>query len=314
MLLSVNVLNPSNDELILELTNPEKSGFTVRSIDGIGPTKSNISIYDIPSIDGGLFVNARTQARNITLKLGYMWIATGDHTTPLIEDARHLSYKYFPLKRKVRLEFVTDYRTLYIDGYVESNEPDIFSKDEITNISIMCPDPNFYSSEEVAGLINYPNQNEFEFPFSNESLTDKLIEFSSSLGSDSCLINYDGDNTTGVRLELYFEHDFPSSQTITASFINSIQSTVVTINPQRVIRSSGYQICRGDRIIVNGVPGHKSCTFQRLKQTHNVFSAITLDELWPHLQPGENTVVLRAGESTDGIKARVLYNILYDGV
>ena len=47
MLLSLNVLNPSNDELILELTNSEKTGFTVRNIDGIGPTKSNINVYDV---------------------------------------------------------------------------------------------------------------------------------------------------------------------------------------------------------------------------------------------------------------------------
>ena len=165
MLLSVNVLNPSNDELIMELTNPEASGFTIRSIDGIGPTKSNINVYDVPSIDGGLFNSARTQSRNITLKLGFEWIKLGDHTTPLIEDARHLSYKFFPLKRKIRLEFVTDYRTLYIDGYIESNEPDIFSKDETTVISVICPDPNFYAKDTEYGYINYTNQNELEFPF-----------------------------------------------------------------------------------------------------------------------------------------------------
>ena len=188
MLLSLNVLNPSNDKLILELTNPEKSGFTVRHIDGIGPTKSNINVYDVPSIDGGLFNSARTQSRNIVIKLGYMFITTGDHVTPTIEDARHLSYKYFPLKRKIRLEFITDYRTLYIDGYIESNEPDIFSKDEVTTISVICPDPNFYASDTEYGYINYPNQNEFEFPFDNNSLSDDLIEFSSIDRVNSCKI------------------------------------------------------------------------------------------------------------------------------
>ena len=314
MLLSVNVLNPSNDELIMELTNSEKTGFTVRKIDGIGPTKSNINIYDVPSIDGGIFNSARTQARNITLTLGFTWIATDDHTSPLIEDARHLSYKYFPLKRKIRLEFVTDYRTLYIDGYIESNEPNIFSKDETTTISVMCPDPNFYASDTEYGYINYPIQNEFEFPFDNNSLQDDLIEFSEISSTNSCVINYKGDNVTGVTMELYFEDWIPKSQQMTLSFINDLQSSVITIDPSKIVRTSKYNVCPGSRLIIRGKPGYKGVEFQRLKKTYNVFNAIKLEDDWPTLYPGKNTIILRAGGSTDAIKGRVIYNTLYDGV
>lgn len=307
MLYSVNVLNPSNDELVMELTNPEKCGFAVMSIDGIGPTKSNVNIYDVPSIDGGLFVGARTQTRNITIKLRYLW-------DPLIEDARHRSYRFFPLKRKVKLEFITDRRTLYIEGYVESNEPNVFSKDEETTISILCPDPNFYSVEENAGLINYPNEDLFEFPFSNESLTDKLIEFSKTDMTDTVEIDYEGDNTTGVTLELFFEYGLPTAQTIEVSFINRVQSSVITIDPRKIFRTSNFNICPGDRVKICGIPGHKKVEFLRLKQVYNVFNAIHLDELWPNLQPGKNAIVIRAGESTEGVKGRILFNTLYDGV
>lgn len=314
MLLSVNVLNPSNDELIMELTNPDACGFTIRKIDGIGPTKSNINVYDVPSIDGGLFNSARTQARNITIKLGYMWIATDEHTTPLIEDSRHLSYKYFPLKRKVRLEFVTDYRTLYIDGYIESNEPDIFSKDETTTISIICPDPNFYASDTEYGYINYTNQNEFEFPFDNNSLSDDLIEFSSISNANSCSIDYKGDNITGVTMELLFTDWIPMTQQMTLSFISKMHSSVITIDPKKIEKTTKYKLCPGSRLLIKGKPGYKGVDFKRLKKTYNVFNAIKLEDDWPTLYPGENTIVLRAGESTDAIKGRVIYNTLYDGV
>lgn len=311
MIYSVSVLNPSNDELIMELTNPESSGFTVRHIDGIGPTKSNINIYDVPSIDGGLFNSARTQSRNIVLKLGYEWIKLGDHVTPTIEDARHLSYKYFPLKRKVRLEFITDYRTLYIDGYIESNEPDIFSKDEVTTISVMCPDPNFYASDTEYGLINYPNQNELEFPFDS---TAGNIELSAIDKTDGCVINYEGDNTTGVIAELYFCHHFNMSQEIVMSFINDIQSTDIIINPSRILRTTSYNIKEGTRIIINGKPGQKSVKYQMYDEEFNVFNSITLKDDWPTLYPGKNSVILKAGGSTDAIKGRIIYNTLYDGV
>jgi hypothetical protein len=314
MIYSVNVLNPSNDELILELTNPEKSGIQVRHIDGIGPTKSNINIYDVPSIDGGLFNSARTQARQIVLKLGFEWLKLGDHTTPLIEDARHLSYKFFPLKRKIRLEFITDYRTLYIDGYVESNEPDIFSKDETTTVSVMCPDPNFYASDTQYGLINYPNQNKFEFPFSNESLDRNLIEFSTTNGTSGCSIDYEGDNTTGVTLELYFDQDYPAGQNISVSFINNIESTIIDINPSRIIKTTYHDILKGDRLIINGKPGNKGVIYKRRHYEFNTFSAITLRDKWPVLESGENHVVLNAGTASKSIKGRVIYNTLYDGV
>lgn len=314
MILSVNVLNPSNDELIMELTNPESSGFTIRKIDGIGPTKSTINIYDVPSIDGGLFNSARTQARQIVLKLGYMWIKTDDHTTPLIEDSRHLSYKFFPLKRKIRLEFVTDYRTLYIDGYIESNEPDIFSKDETTTISVMCPDPNFYASDTEYGYINYPYEKLFEFPFENNSLSQKLIEFSSTLANNSCTIDYKGDNITGVTVELFFEHNFPTSQEITLSFVNDVKSWSIDINPTRVQKTSGFPIMQGNRILICGKPGYKSVIFKKIMNEYNVFNAITLNDDWPMLYPGKNVIGIKAGESTEGIKGRVIYNTLYDGV
>lgn len=311
MIYSVNVLNPSNDELILELTNPEKSGIQVRHIDGIGPTKSNINIYDVPSIDGGLFNSARTQARQIVLKLGFEWLKLGDHTTPLIEDARHLSYKFFPLKRKIRLEFITDYRTLYIDGYVESNEPDIFSKDETTTVSVMCPDPNFYARDTEYGLINYPDQNELEFPFDS---TAGNIELSSIPKTDSCVIDYEGDNTTGVIAELYFCHHFNMGQEITLSFINDIQSTDIIINPSKVLRTTNYKIKEGTRILINGKPGQKSVQYQMYDEYFNVFNAITLKDDWPTLYPGKNSIILKAGGSTDAIKGRIIYNTLYDGV
>lgn len=314
MIYSVSVLNPSNNELIMELTNPEKSGFTIRKIDGIGPTKSNVNVYDVPSIDGGLFNSARTQYRNITMKLGYMWITTDNHRTPLIEDARHLSYKFFPLKRKVRLEFITDYRTLYIDGYIEANEPDIFSKDEVTDISIICPDPNFYATEEEHAYINYSRKKLFEFPFSNESLDEKLIEFSSLDRYDRCSINYKGDNQTGMTIDLLFHEEFSASQRIILACINDINSNRIVIDPTKIERKTKHKIHAGDFIRINSKPGKKSVEFYRLAETHNCFDCISLENDWPYLYPGKNTLIIKAGRSTDTIKGTITYNTLYDGV
>ena len=47
-----------------------------------------------------------------------------------IEDLRQKSYKYFPLKKSVELTIETDNRYVKTTGYVESNEPNIFSSQE----------------------------------------------------------------------------------------------------------------------------------------------------------------------------------------
>ena len=81
----------------------------------------------------------------------------------VIINLRQLTYKIFPIKRPVKLVIGTDNRVLQTEGYVESNEPDIFSKDEGCQISIVCPDPNlyaYYNESRSYGGINAL----FEFP------------------------------------------------------------------------------------------------------------------------------------------------------
>lgn len=160
MIKSITVENPKKETLVLELTHPEKSGIYVKSVEGLGPGKSIVNVNEIATSDGGVFASSRMNARNIILTLGMMF-------DPLIEDARHKIYKYFPIKKSITLTIETDYRTSFIEGYVESNEPDIFSEEETAQISLICPNPWFYdtggSKDAFSGV-----ENLFEFPFSNE--------------------------------------------------------------------------------------------------------------------------------------------------
>ena len=112
----------------------------------------------------------------------------------------HDSYKYFPIKKKVTLLIETDNRICETYGYVESNEPDIFSSDETTQISIVCPDPYFYSAgpDGTNTTIFYGVEPLFEFAFSNESLTESLIEFGEIKNETEQTVYYSGDAEIGV--------------------------------------------------------------------------------------------------------------------
>ena len=127
MIKSITVTNYRGDRIKLELTKPEESGFVVTSVTGIGPGTANINSSEMSTTDGSLFNSARVPSRNIVISIRYLWRDT-------IEDARHLSYKYFPIKRKVTLLIETDKRMAEIEGYVESNDPNIFSQEEGSDI------------------------------------------------------------------------------------------------------------------------------------------------------------------------------------
>lgn len=202
MIKAVRVINSFGDDpLDLNLaTSHEDEGIYIKSITGIGPESSNINTTPYATEDGGVFNSARANDRNIVLDLGF-------YESPLlknsIEDSRQKTYKYFPKKKQITLVFYTDNRTSFINGYVESNTPDIFSNQESTQISVICPDPNFYSIRQTTsrfgGVTGY-----FEFPFSHD-VVNQEVEYIGGIASEDQEIVSDHLSATGEPGKQYFE-------------------------------------------------------------------------------------------------------------
>ena len=133
MIKSVTVTNYLGDSVKLELMRPEKSGFIVKSINGLGPSNASINTTEVSTNDGALFNSARLSKRNIVFKLLFM-----NTDTETIEDIRQKTYKYFPMKKGVTLLIETDNRLVSTTGYVETNEPNIFDSKEGSTIYLVC--------------------------------------------------------------------------------------------------------------------------------------------------------------------------------
>lgn len=162
MINTVKVTNYLGDAITISLANPSSSGFAVSSITGLGPVKANINTTEVATNDGSIYNSARLDPRNIVLDI----IFYGSD----IETLRQKTYKYFPIKKQLTLEFETDNRTATINGYVESNEPNIFTRSENTRISIVCPDPYFYSVTEDNQVTVFSGITpEFEFEWENNA-------------------------------------------------------------------------------------------------------------------------------------------------
>ena len=103
MIKSITVTNYLGDSIKLDLARPEESGFVVTSVTGLGSGKANINMTEVATNDGSLYNSSRLPSRNIVISLKYLWQST-------IEDVRQLSYKYFPIKKKLTLLIETDNR------------------------------------------------------------------------------------------------------------------------------------------------------------------------------------------------------------
>jgi hypothetical protein len=167
MIKSITITNHLNESINIEMGFPEKSGFLILGIDGLGPAKATINSTDLATMDGGLFNSSRLAQRNIVMAFAFLFKNT-------IEEVRLASYRYFPIKRKIKFEIETEARICEIYGYIESNEPNIFQPQVTASISMVCPDPYFYSKEKVINIFNGEVPS-FEFPFSNESTSSKLL-------------------------------------------------------------------------------------------------------------------------------------------
>ena len=201
MIKTVTVTNYLGDSIKLDLRRPEQSGFLIKSISGLGPSKANINTTEVSTNDGSLFNSARLNQRNIVFELIFVETTKREN----IEDVRQKSYKYFPMKKNVSLLFKTDNRTVKTVGYVEVNEPNIFSSQEGAQISIICPDPYLYSAGADGNntTVFYGIESEFEFPFSNESLTTPLIVFGNIQNKTENVITYHGDSEIGITIQIH---------------------------------------------------------------------------------------------------------------
>ena len=175
----------------VQANNP--SGLIITSIDGLGPVKANINMTELTTTDGQSYNSARLEGRNIIIK------ALFTHASS-IEEARLLSYKFFPIKKKLKFRIETDNRIGETEGYVESNEPDIFSDQSGCQISVIC-ESAFFSGGTV-GFQFSDIKPLFKFPFENPSLDEKLIKMGNVEGMEVRSIEYDGDYETGIEMTM----------------------------------------------------------------------------------------------------------------
>lgn len=303
MIKQLTVTNHKGESLVLPLGNPRSSGFSVRGIDGLGPPKADINMTEVLSVDGSYFNSARLANRNIVLTLGFE-----SNPNESIEQLRRKSYRYFPIKQEIDLEIETDGRSGHIYGRVESNNPNVFSKDQTTQISIVCPDAYFYALDSTITEFT-TSKKTFEFPFSNESTTEDLIEFGTVEIDIEKSVLYEGDADTGIIIYL---RSFGAVENF--EIYNQTTGESMFIDTDKLETLTGDVIIAGDQIVISTIKGSKYIYLYRNGEVINILNCLSEGSDWFQIVQGDNVFNYTATSGIYNLTLEIHHHILYEGL
>ena len=269
----------------LELTN--NPNYTVFKIEGLNPPHATINSSVNTTTDGSSINSARLENRNIVI---YTTI-DGD-----VETNRINLYKYFPVKKNIKLYFKNYTRDIYIEGNVELIECDLFTNKQIAQISIICPKPYF---KDVQNLVTSFGDvsSMFEFPF---SISKNGIEISGITTNQRRSIINTGDIETGVIIKL-----FSTGTVVNPVIYDVLKRTQLKLN---------FTLLASDTIVINTNVGEKSIELIRDGVTYNAMGYMAQDSTWFILEAGDNVFTYDADSGNSYLQLTFTTAILYSGV
>lgn len=269
----------------LELTgNPN---YTVYKIDGLTPPQATINASVNTTSDGSKINNARLESRNIVI------YATIERD---VEANRINLYKYFPVKKSVKLYFSNNSRDVYIEGTVELIECDIFTNKQVAQISMICPQPYFKAVDELVTMFSDVSKL-FEFPFSIGKAGVEISAITTNIRKS--IINV-GDVDTGVSIKLFA--------------IGSVVNPIIYDVLKRTHLKLNFTMLAGDTIVINTNVGEKSIELIRDGVSVNAMGYMVHDSTWFTLGAGDNVFTYDAETGSSNLQLTFSMCIKYSGV
>ncbi len=304
MIRYIRVTTPTGELLEIDLKSPEKSGFFVDLIEGVGPTKSDVNLSASLYNDGSYFNSSRILHRNIVFKLGFK-----ETPTENIEQIRNKTYRFFPMNTNLDIQFQReDGLVVGTSGRVESNEPTIFAKDTGTTISIICPDA-FFHAEQMTQTTFSGISGGFQFPFSNESLTEPLITFSDVYINTEANVFYGGNIPTGLLLIVNILGPVNN-----LTIHNVTTGGNMAISSDKLMMLTGDDFKAGDTFILSTVKGNKFVYLVRDGAYYNILNTIDILSDWFILQRGDNVFTYSANSGVSNLQFYINHRVLYEGI
>ena len=327
MIKSVIVMMPDHDtvageQLKLQLDDPWQTGLAISEITGLGPESASINTTDLATADGSVYNSARMRDREISFKL--LPIETDSRS---VEDGRLLTYKFFGIKQPVTLMFETDNRYAMISGYVKKNSPSIFSKNETLSITVACPDPYFYEAsynditgrvvESITETVFGGVDPMFEYPFSNEDTSEKLLNYGEIETRQINNIEYHGDVGIGITMQIHITG--PDVKNLVIWDVDTRKHIAISDERLKTLMGgatspdgSSYLIY--DTIIINSVRGNKTASILRDGKEVNIINCLERETDWFELHKGGNRFGFTVDSGVQSIQFYIYNKTAYEGI
>lgn len=315
MIKELRVKNALGESLPLTLLRPETSGLAIRNIIGLGPAKANVILRENSRISGSIFQMSNTPMRNVVLDLIFL-------DRPNIEAVRLKTYKYFPVESKVTLEVTTNegstdpenFATYFIDGYVESNEPSIFSNQSGCIISILCPDPFFQKEMDLESGIIKQVDCLFEFPFGDsdtfqfgelsfETADFNIENIGNVVAEPTIIISAVGGEVVNPKL-FFFSRNDPSI----------VESLELVFNEALPALQDGEYIKIVTETQKKSIVKYTPSEIGEEAIYTNYLGTLSMDSSWPVIRPGVNQFSYEAEEGGSYIRISYEYKIKFSGI
>lgn len=283
MMYTLIVENEKKEQLRLT----QNIDYQIKDIDGLTPPTAILNFSEVATNDGSIFNSSRIQRRVLTISI-----------CPRcnVEANRITLYKFFQVKKWVKLYFSNGSRDVSIEGYVESFDGSLFEMTQTLSISVICPNPYFqdaYGSTAVIAQITPL----FEFPFSTEI---DGIEFSTIDKQLSKNLVNEGDSETGVIIELLA--------------IGEVVNPKVFNTETRKSFGLNFEMQLGDIIRINTNKNNKYVELERNAETTNIINYVMPNPEWFQLEIGDNIFTYSCDSGEENLELRFYHTNLYTGV
>ena len=255
------------------------------SIEGLTSGRASLNFSTVGTNDGSIYNSGRKENRNLVFNI-----------RPLrnIEKNRIALYKIFRLNAPVQFYFKNGSRDVFIEGYVEAADGDLFELGQSLQVSVICNSPNF---KELAATVTDISTVVplFSFPF---AIAAEGMEFSAIERAPEKNVYNSGDTESGIIIELL--------------------ATGEVNDPIIYDEFGGYfaiaiNMVKGDKITINTNKGEKAVTLLKDGKTTNIINKVQPNPTWFILQPGDNLFTYEA-ENQDLLQIVFKHYSQYEGV
>lgn len=260
--------------------------FMFSKIEGLNPPAGTISTSSYAGMDGSYLNNAFIEKRNVVIPFEMRGFN--------VELRRHELYKVVKPSRYIKIYYSTKNISVYAEGIVETCEMENFEMLTKGQISIVCPDIYWYSTQtQIAEYSRITGAFHFIFPDNDEPFPIGRYNTQNIM----TIVN-DGDEV-GFTLEI---SGGPAK--------NPTVYNAVTDEYMQILG----EIKEGDIIIITTKTGNKTVTLEREGVVTNIINRLVSGSTWLTLKSGENKFYVRASEGLSELKVRLIHRNAYLGV